>query len=193
MKGKKFLAAALVAAMTMSTLAGCGSTATDAPAAETKTEEAAPAASDDGATSTEASGDVLTLEVYDAAANYQGVQTGWFGKVVKDKFNIELNIIAPQVAGDAIFQTRASTGNLGDIVLLDKIQFADCLDAGLVRPIDISNCPNISRYQEQIDVLNQSFDNAKGETYGIPTEMYSTSPTSHTQDVVYSSPASFVG
>lgn len=188
MKGKKFLAAALVAAMAMSTLAGCGSTATDAPAAETKTEEAAPAASDDGATSTEASGDVLTLEVYDAAANYQGVQTGWFGKVVKDKFNIELNIIAPQVAGDAIFQTRASTGNLGDIVLLDKIQFADCLDAGLVRPIDISNCPNISRYQEQIDVLNQSFDNANGETYGIPTEMYSTSPTSHTQDVVYSSP-----
>ena len=48
---------------------------------------------------------------YDVAANYQGMQTGWFAKVVKDRFNIELNIIAPQVAGDTIFQTRASSGN----------------------------------------------------------------------------------
>lgn len=194
MKGKKFLAATLVAAMAMSMLAGCGSTpAANAPAADTKTEEAAPAASDDGAAATEesaASGDTLTIEVYDAAANYQGVQTGWFGKVVKDKFNIELSIIAPQVAGDAVFQTRASTGNLGDIVLLDKIQFAECVDAGLVRPITdkMAECSNISKYQEQIDVFNTSLDNANGETYGIPTEMYSTSPTSHTQDVVYSSP-----
>lgn len=193
MKGKKFLAATLVAAMAMSMLAGCGSTpaASDAPAADTKTEEAAPAASDDGAAATDAaSGDTLTIEIYDAAANYQGVQTGWFGKVVKDKFNIELSIIAPQVAGDAVFQTRASTGNLGDIVLLDKIQFAECVDAGLVRPITdkMASCPNISKYQEQIDVFNSSLDNSNGETYGIPTEMYSTSPVSHTQDVVYSSP-----
>ena len=59
----------------------------------------------------------MTLEIYDVAANYQGMQTGWFGKIVKDKFNIELNIIAPQVAGDSIYQLRASSGNLGDIQL----------------------------------------------------------------------------
>ena len=35
----------------------------------------------------------MTLEIFDVAANYQGMQTGWFAKVVKDKFNIELNII----------------------------------------------------------------------------------------------------
>ena len=31
----------------------------------------------------------LTLEIYDVAANYQGMQSGWFAKIVKDKFNIE--------------------------------------------------------------------------------------------------------
>ena len=44
----------------------------------------------------------MVFEIYDAAANYQGMQTGWFQKVVNDRFNVDLNIIAPQVAGDAI-------------------------------------------------------------------------------------------
>ena len=44
----------------------------------------------------------LTIDIYDAAANYHGIQTGWFAKVVKDRFNIELNIIAPQVIGGEV-------------------------------------------------------------------------------------------
>ena len=40
----------------------------------------------------------LTIEVYDVAANYQGMQTGWYAKEIKDRFNIELNIVAPQVS-----------------------------------------------------------------------------------------------
>ena len=75
----------------------------------------------------------MTIEIYDAAANFHGIQTGWFAKVVKDRFNIELNIIAPQVAGAAIYQTRAATGNLGDIVILDKGDFLDCLQNGLMK------------------------------------------------------------
>ena len=39
----------------------------------------------------------LVIDVYDDAANYNGTQTGWFAKVIKDRFNIELNIIASQV------------------------------------------------------------------------------------------------
>ena len=36
----------------------------------------------------------IVIDFYDDAANYHGIQTGWFAKVVKDRFNIELNIIA---------------------------------------------------------------------------------------------------
>ena len=49
----------------------------------------------------------LTIDFYDDAANYNGIQTGWFAKVVKDKFNIELNIIASQVVGNTIYATRS--------------------------------------------------------------------------------------
>lgn len=58
----------------------------------------------------------ISVDVFDALANYEGVQSGWFQKVVKDKFNMELNIIAPNVSGggDTLFQTRSAAGNLGD-------------------------------------------------------------------------------
>ena len=133
----------------------------------------------------------LTLEIYDVAANYQGMQTGWFGKIVKDKFNIELNIIAPQVAGDSIYQLRASSGNLGDIVLLEATQFNDCLEAGLIKDIsaEIKNCPNLMKFNDQITTFNKGIPgNTAGKYYGIPTEMTDTSPTTVTQERIYSLP-----
>ena len=132
----------------------------------------------------------MTFEIYDVAANYQGVQSGWFAKVVKDKFNIELNIIAPQVAGEALYQTRTSAGNLGDIVLLENADFKDCIQTGLIKDItaEIADCPNLMEYKDQIDTINQSLSDASGAIYGIPCQMTNTSPTSYSQDVIYSSP-----
>ena len=133
----------------------------------------------------------MTFEIYDVAANYQGMQTGWFGKIVKDKFNIELNIIAPQVAGDAIFQTRASSGNLGDIVILDATQFNDCLEAGLIKDISdkITGSENLMKFSKQLETFNKALpNNAAGKYYGIPTEMMDTSPTSVTAERIYSLP-----
>lgn len=204
MKSKKLLSMLLATAMLAGTLAGCGNS--NAPAAqdngqkeETQTDtakEEAPAdnaqtdaAKEDGSAASDR--ELLSLEVYDVAANYQGVQTGWFDKVVKDRFNLELNIIAPQVAGDAVFQTRASTGNLGDILLLEKEDFADCVSAGLVKDIsaEIGNYPNLMAYQEQIEVFNNGLPgNDAGITWGIPTQMTNTSPTTYSQEEIYSSP-----
>ena len=133
----------------------------------------------------------MTLEIFDVAANYQGMQTGWFAKVVKDRFNIELNIIAPQVAGDSIYQLRASSGNLGDIVLLEATQFQDCLEAGLIKDISdkITGCSNLMKFDKQIKALNTGLPgNSAGKYYGIPTEMMDTSPTSFTQERIYSLP-----
>ena len=133
----------------------------------------------------------MTIEIFDVAANYQGMQTGWFAKVVKDKFNIELNIIAPQVAGDSIYQLRSSSGNLGDIVLLEATQFQDCLEAGLIKDISdkITGCSNLMNFDKQIKALNTGLPgNSAGKYYGIPTEMMDTSPTSFTQERIYSLP-----
>ena len=53
----------------------------------------------------------IVITFYDEAANYHGTQSGWFAKVVKDRFNIELNIIAPQVVGNEVYTTRAIQGS----------------------------------------------------------------------------------
>ena len=132
----------------------------------------------------------LTIDIYDDAANYHGIQTGWFGKIVEDRFNLKLNIIAPQVAGDAVYQTRSAEGNLGDIVILDKTRFQDCLAAGLIKDISdkIVDCENIMQYKIQLDSLNKSLGAADGVYYGIPSEMADTSPVTLTDVEIYSSP-----
>ena len=131
----------------------------------------------------------ITITVYDAAANYHGIQKGWFAKVVKDRFNIELDIIAPQVAGQEIYATRAEEGNLGDIVIVDRSEFPNLVKAGLVRPIDeIAGCENLMRFKDQIDHYNKELTGEDGKYFGIPSEMADTSPTSLTDDVVPDSP-----
>lgn len=179
MRVKKRALQVLSAAMAAVMVAGCaGPTATEA----TKTA---------AGTGTGNYDEPMTFDFYDVAANYQGTQAGWFAKVVKDKFNIELNMISPQVAGNGIYQTRCSTGNLGDIVVLERTDFTDCVKAGLIKDIsaDIKNYPDLMTYNDQITVLNKALpENKDGKIYGIPCQMTNTSPTSYSQDVIKSSP-----
>ena len=134
--------------------------------------------------------ELLTIDVYDDAANYNGIQSGWFAKIVKDKFNIELNIIASQVVGNTIYATRAEEGNLGDIIIVDKAKFPEIVEAGLAREITdkIVDCENIMQFKTQIDVYNKGLTGEDGKYYGIPTEMTDTAPDTLTDDVIYSSP-----
>ena len=131
----------------------------------------------------------VVLTFYDEAANYHGTQSGWFAKVVKDRFNIELNIIAPQVVGNDVYTTRAMNGDLGDIVIVDKAKVNTLISEGLIRPInEITGCENLMRFKNQIDVYNKELTGKDGEYYGIPAEMTDTSPDTLTDDVIYSSP-----
>ena len=134
--------------------------------------------------------EVLVIDVYDDAANYNGTQTGWFAKLIKDKFNIELNIIASQVVGNTVYATRSEEGNLGDILVVDKSKFPEIVEAGLAREITdkLVDCKNIMVFKNQIDVYNKGLTGEEGKYYGIPTEMTDTSPTTLTDDVIYSSP-----
>lgn len=129
----------------------------------------------------------MVIDFYNEAANYHGIQTGWFAKVVKDRFNIELNMIAPQVAGNTIYATRAETGSLGDILIMDKASFADAIAAGFVKDISdtVYTKENLAAFKNQIDSYNKQFD---GKYYGIPAEMTDTSPVSLTAELVGSQP-----
>ena len=134
--------------------------------------------------------ELLTIDVYDDAAKYNGIQTGWFAKVIKDRFNIELNIIASQVVGNTIYATRSEEGNLGDIIVVDKAKFPEIVEAGLAKDISdkLPACENIMQFKTQIDVYNKGLTGEEGKYYGIPTEMTDTAPDTLTDDVIYSSP-----
>lgn len=161
---KKVLSTVLTAAMAASMLAG---------SVQMASAEETPAVSHD---------EELTLEVYDVASNFQGLQSGWYGKVLKDNFNIVLNIIAPQVSGDgqALYQTRTAAGNLGDIIILDNADMLECIDVGLVADIgaEIQNYPNLMKYWEQIEQFNASIGD-EGGVYAIPCEMNTNGPTAY--------------
>lgn len=195
------LAVVLTASMVLS---GCGNdqpAETTAPADETAgTDESTTSDDSEAAGGDDSSAEVtqaptvshdeeLTLEVYDVAANYQGLQSGWYGKILKDKFNIVLNIIAPQVSGDgeALYQTRTASGNLGDIVLLDNADMLECIDVGLIADMsaEIKSYPNLMRYWEQIEKFNSDIGDG---VWAIPTEMNTNGPTAYMEDTVGSMP-----
>lgn len=125
----------------------------------------------------------MILEVYSQPANFQGEQPGWTAKILKDKFNVTLNIIAPQVAGGDIFAARSAAGFLGDIVVLDNADIQACIKSGLIYDIteEMKNLKSFNDYKTQLDVYNSSLDGiGEGAYYAWPTEMTNTSPTSFT-------------
>lgn len=128
---KKVLSVALSLTMLASVLTGCSKDNTE----NNNTTEVTPGVTD----TTETDGkyeEFITVDVFNSQANFQGIQSGWFAKIVKDKFNMELNIIAPNVAGggDTLYQTRSANGNLGDLILTnaDQNRLKDLVTAELV-------------------------------------------------------------
>lgn len=144
---KRVISAFLCTVMAVSLLTGCGSD--EKKSADNK-------GSKDGNYE-----EFITVDVYDEFANYQGVQSGWFAKIVKDKFNMELNIIAPNVAGggQTLYQTRSAAGELGDLVLVNTSngKLNDLVSSGLIMDCtDLMDGKDIvENYREAIDVTNE--------------------------------------
>jgi len=182
MRSKKLTSLALTALMTASLLAGCGSESGKAGATGDKSANGSVEVNHD---------ELYSVDFYDVASNFQGVQPGWYGKIVKDKFNMELNIIAPQVAGDgaALYQTRCAAGALGDLIILDNADMQECVESGLVHDLTdvLSKYPNLMKYEKQIKQFNSMMGDGS-KIYAIPLEMNNNGPTAYKQLHVYSYP-----
>lgn len=100
--------------------------------------------------------DFLTVDIYDAQANFQGTQSGRFARMLKDCFNMELNLIFPNVAGggETLYETRAANGNPGDLIFVraDRNYLRDLVRSGLVMDLApyLSGEENLERYQDAI-------------------------------------------
>lgn len=118
--------------------------------------------------------DFIVVDVFDYSANYQGIQSGWFGEVVKKKFNMELNIISPNITmgGDTLFDVRAAAGNLGDLIICKGVngQLQDLVNAGLIYNMeDALQDKSVMRYREAIENLNSSVE--QEGIYAIPSQV----------------------
>lgn len=119
---------------------------------------------------------VIKLDVYSQLANTQGMQTGWGADVLKEKFNVELNIIPD---ADGVYQTRAQNGNLGDIVIWgsDSKDYVDAVKNNLLLDWNeddlLTDCgPYIKKHMADALKKNSGLtktitDGAKDTTYGI--------------------------
>ncbi|MCR5330561.1 MAG: hypothetical protein K6E62_05150, partial [Lachnospiraceae bacterium] len=58
----------------------------------------------------------VKIEIFSQVANYSGEQQGWSAQVLKDKFNVIVNIVHDPDGNQ--LTTRMQTGNLGDIIVL---------------------------------------------------------------------------
>ncbi|GIO12839.1 hypothetical protein J19TS2_23940 [Cohnella xylanilytica] len=78
----------------------------------------------------------LTIDVFSMLSNFSGEQQGWFAKVVKDKFNLKLNIISSNLegGGDVKFSAMMSSGDLGDLVVFgdDGQKYQDAIKTGML-------------------------------------------------------------
>lgn len=122
----------------------------------------------------------IVVDVFDNQANYQGIQSGWFGKLVKDKFNMELNIIAPNVTGggDTLFETPSAAGDLGDLVFFngDEVTLQDMITAGLLMDMEPYLAgKDIMRFETAIQKVNADIM-PKG-IYALPSFLSENAPT----------------
>lgn len=93
----------------------------------------------------------LKLTVFSTTANYAGPQIGWFAKAIKDKFNIELDIVASNLTGgDTKIAALMASGDLGDIVVWgdDKNNYPNAIKGGLL--LDLTKDGLLDTYGKDI-------------------------------------------
>lgn len=124
----------------------------------------------------------ITIDVFCSQANYQGLQSGWFADVVREKFNMEINIIAPNVAGggDTLFQTRSAAGNIGDIIMIgsENGRLEDMITAGLMLDMSpyLESMSNVTIYHDALNTIKTFQGNVDG-LYAIPSNVTTVSAT----------------
>lgn len=107
----------------------------------------------------------ITLNVFSNLANFTGEQPGWFGKLIKDKFNIKLNIIS---GGEQKAATMMASGDLGDIVV--AIDIRDAVKAGLL--LDWNKDGLLDKYGQDIKKYAGQSLEANSRQYGDGTAIY---------------------
>ena len=119
--------------------------------------------------------ETITLTVYSKTANYAGEQIGWFGQVMKEKFNVKFNVV-PDPDGTT-YTTRMEAGDMGDIVIWgndDKDKYLAAIAKNLL--MDWNEDDLLSEYGPYIkehmpNALQKNNEMSGGITYGMGNDI----------------------
>ncbi|MEK0307208.1 ABC transporter substrate-binding protein [Bifidobacterium favimelis] len=123
---------------------------------------------------------LLNVEVFSMTANAQGEQKGWFAKLIKDKFNMKMKVIAPAQSGNAetIFETRSATGQLGDLIVTntDNGRLEKLVKANLVADMTpyLKKEKNLQKFKGALDRVSKVA--GKEGVWGAPSDVATQSP-----------------
>jgi putative aldouronate transport system substrate-binding protein len=163
----------VLAIMMIVSMAACGGSSTKE-AAKTEASTSSSSAQADSTATQAPQQELYKVDVFTMLGNYSGVQPGWFAKVVKDKFNMELNMIASNVdgGGNEKFATMMASGNLGDIVIYGGVddKFYDSIKGGLL--LDMSKDGLLDKYGKDITTNYPKVIEKAKVNYGNGTSVY---------------------
>ena len=127
--------------------------------------------SNNEASDNEQEGTTDELTIYTQSATYEGKLGGYVGKNLKDKLEVDINVVPNNVGGTSRFETRLTTGNLGDLIIFtSQDDFDKAIKAGAIEELSESmeNLPNVARFTDAVERMKKNYD---GEIYGIPTKV----------------------
>ena len=114
--------------------------------------------------------ETITLTAYSQLANYSGIQTGWGATLLKDLFNVELNIVPDM---DGTYETRMANGNLGDLVIwgANGADYKNAIDKDMLLDWEEDDLGPIYApyiFENYTTALNSNRDiSGTGKLYGI--------------------------
>ena len=112
-----------------------------------------------------------TISVFTMSATYEGDFDGYVGKAIKDATGVSLHVTPSKVGGTDRFQTRLTTGDLGDLILFNsRDALKQAIDAGQLLDLNTvkDKLPNVFRFSDAISRMTKADD---GKVYGVPTEV----------------------
>ncbi|MBT1160790.1 extracellular solute-binding protein [Bifidobacterium sp. SO1] len=119
--------------------------------------------------SSTAGGNPNEITIFTQGATYEGKLDGYVGKGIKDATGLSVNVVPTSVGGTDRFQTKLTTGNLGDLVLYgSRDALKQAIDAG--QALDLTTVkdqlPNVFRFTDAVNRMKK-LDN--GKVYAIPS------------------------
>ncbi|SFA80693.1 putative aldouronate transport system substrate-binding protein [Cohnella sp. OV330] len=195
MKKKKALTAS-VAVLLATSLAACsgGNNNNNASPSAAPSGSASSGASASASASSAPQRDEYKIDVFSMLSNFSGEQQGWFAKVVKDKFNLDLNIISSNLegGGDVKFSAMMSAGSLGDLVVFgdDGQKYQDAIKAGMLLDWTQNGLldkygPNLMKYASKAIEKNKVNFGGGSKVYGIGFDVGEGDGPSEGKDMTY--------